>query len=62
LVAKAPSPIVFDEDDPDLSPLLSQLQNHLDSIKSNTDQLRGVEQEMARTKGILRNVLAESAV
>lgn len=59
LVAKAPSPIVFDEDDPDLSPLLSQLQNHLDSIKSNTDQLGDVEGEMTRTQAVLQNVLAQ---
>ncbi|KAF2666800.1 hypothetical protein BT63DRAFT_441857 [Microthyrium microscopicum] len=33
---------IFDEDDPDLAPVLSELMNHLRSIRANTQQFEGV--------------------
>ncbi|KIW06228.1 uncharacterized protein PV09_02704 [Verruconis gallopava] len=50
-------PIDFDEPDDDLAPLLSRLQNHFDSIKSNTDNLTQIEHEMRRTRAALSSVL-----
>ena len=54
LIPSRPPPISFDEDDPDLAPLLSQLQNHLDSIKANAEQLPAIDDEMLKTRAVLR--------
>lgn len=57
VTTKAPK-IVLDEDDPDLGPLLSQLQSHLETIKANTEQLPAIEREMLRTRETLSRITA----
>ncbi len=56
LVAASNSNTVFDEPDEDLAPLLSQLQNHLDSIKANTSQVVDIERKMLRVRAALITV------
>jgi hypothetical protein len=59
LVAASCSSNIFDEPDEDLAPLLSQLQNHLDSIKTNAQQVAEVDEEMLRTRAVLAAVLPQ---
>jgi hypothetical protein len=56
-VATSKSNSAFDEPDEDLAPLLSQLQNHLDSIKANTSQVADVERDMFQAQAALATVL-----
>ena len=56
LVASKAPRVEFDEDDPDLGPLLLQLQSHLETIKTNTQQIPAIEREMLRTRAALTKV------
>jgi cytolysin (calcineurin-like family phosphatase) len=50
---------ILDEPDEELAPLLAQVQNHLDSIKANTQQLAKVDEEMLRTRAALATFLPQ---
>jgi hypothetical protein len=61
LVSRKTTSVACDEEDMDLAPLLSQLQNHLDSIRANTDQVAGIDEEMLEIRTALTSALQQSA-
>jgi len=60
LASREKASLVFDDDDEDLAPLLSQLQSHLDSIKSNTEQIPAIEEEILKTQDAISRTTATS--
>lgn len=59
LVVVPPQSRIFDDADEELTPLLAQLQNHLDSINANTQQVANVDEEMLRTRAALAVILPQ---
>jgi hypothetical protein len=52
---------IFDNEDPDLAPILAQLTSHLESIQANSQQAEGVADAILSTRAALERVLPRDA-
>lgn len=54
-------PSLLHSPDPDLNPLLEQLQSHLESMQANLGQLEGIDDAMVSAREALDDVLFRQA-
>ncbi|OCL12131.1 hypothetical protein AOQ84DRAFT_360907 [Glonium stellatum] len=54
---KSTEPLLLDNPDPELAPLLDQLRNHLESMQANHSQIQGIENAMKDAQVALDNML-----
>jgi hypothetical protein len=52
---------IFETEDPDLAPILTQLTSHLESIYTNSQQIDGIEDGIASSRAALEAVLWQHA-